>query len=82
MENWIQLIISFILGGGLLTFITVRYSAKGAKLDAYSKIEDFWKASNESLRTEFKIRLSELEARITELELNSCRRQNCNLRIK
>ncbi|MBV5346824.1 hypothetical protein JZU46_01180 [bacterium] len=82
MEYWIQTIISFIAGGGLLTIITTRYNKKSAKIDAYVKLEDFWQASNESLRQEFQIRVQELEKRIEGLEKNVCRHIECPTRIK
>ncbi len=82
MEYWVQTIISFILGGGLLTIITSKYNKKTVKVDAYSKMEDFWQASNESIRREFQIRVLELEKRIDDLEKNVCRRVECKIRVK
>ncbi len=82
MEYWVQIIASFILGGGILTVFTVRSNRKAIKVDAYGKMEQFWQASNESIRKEFTIRVLELEKRITELEKTVCRRTGCKSRLK
>lgn len=82
METWIQILISFVLGGGLLTLITIRYNNKAVKVDAYGKMEQFWQDSNESIRKEFQTRVNELEKRISDLEKTVCRRPNCKTRLK
>ncbi|MEI7735810.1 MAG: hypothetical protein WCI49_10095 [Ferruginibacter sp.] len=80
--DWIQIISSFILGGGLLALITIKYSNKTAKVDAYVKLEKFWQESNQTIRGEFQTRVSELEKRIDELEITVCRNIKCKTRIK
>lgn len=80
--DWIQIISSFILGGGLLALITIKYSNKTAKVDAYVKLEKFWQESNQTIRGEFQTRVSELEKRIDELEKTVCRNIKCKTRIK
>lgn len=82
MENWISMIFSFILGGGLLSIFTFRYTSKNAKTEAYSKLENFWQESNENIRKEFTQRVTELEARIESLEITVCRRVQCKNRMK
>lgn len=79
--EWLQLIISFVLGGGISVLISARYTSMSAKVDAYGKMETFWQESNEKIRAEFSRQITELEARIKEVEKNECLRLNCKIRI-
>lgn len=80
--DWIQLILSFILGGGITVFITFRYTSMSAKVDAYSKMETFWQESNQKIRDEFQKQIQELENRIKEFEKHECLNVNCQNRKK
>jgi hypothetical protein len=82
MGEYLNYILTFILGGGILSVITAKFTRKTAKNDAYSKLESFWEASNAAIRKEFTKRVEELEARITDLETTVCRKPNCKSRVK
>jgi len=78
----IELVFSFAAGGGILVILTLKYSRKKAKTDAFNDLQNFWQESNKAIRTEFETRTGELEKRIIELEQNVCYRPNCKIRIQ
>ncbi len=80
--EYIQTAIAFITGGGLFAIISIRYTSMTAKVDAYSKMENFWQESNEKIRIEFKLQIVELERRISDLETKECKRIECKNRLK
>jgi hypothetical protein len=71
-------LLTFISGGGISTFISLRYARKTNKVDFADKAMKFMEEQNDKMIR----RVEKLEIRLDELEEISCTREGCNIRIK
>jgi cell division protein FtsB len=72
--DWISIITSFVsvlLGGGILSFFTIKEQKKGLKIDNKTKEESIWAARVEDLNKQVEAlneRIDKKDERIAELE--------------
>lgn len=77
MQDYISLIVSFVIGGGLTSMMNLRLNRKGAKLDLTEKLVEFWKEQAGDLLD----RVDKLEDQVKELLKSKCIRKDCDKRI-
>lgn len=74
--EWVQIIIGFITGGGLLTLINLRLNRKSADLDYTQKFTAFFGEENKKLVQ----RIEDLEKKVEELINYKCTDMRCTKR--
>lgn len=89
MQEYLNIIIPFILGGGLTSILTIRYVRKNSKIETEQKgleldqkVIDFWKKQYDELLTmyeEQKKEIANLKAQIDSLKF--CYNTDCKQRV-
>ena len=74
--QYIQIIIGFISGGGILMFANWRLSKRNAKLDFADKAIAFMEKTNDGLMT----RVTRMEAEVKQLSKFKCEKIDCKTR--
>ena len=77
MMEYLSLILSFILGGGLSTIFTVKYVRRAGKIDFADKAITFMEKQNNSLMK----RVFDLESDVKALKTLKCERIECQTRL-
>jgi len=77
IETIITIIGSFITGGGLSTFFTLRYVKRSQKLDFADRAIKFMEGQNENLMKD----VIALQAEVKQLQKFRCERMDCTKRI-
>lgn len=78
ITNYIEPILAFITGGGLLSFLTMKFTRKQAEAEAMKAVQDVYQETIKDLREDkelIKKENTDMRLQITELEKKV--KQNC-----
>lgn len=78
ITNYIEPILAFITGGGLLSFLTMKFTQKQAEAEAMKAVQDVYQETIKDLREDkelIKKENTDMRLQITELEKKV--KQNC-----
>jgi hypothetical protein len=75
--EYLNLIVSFVIGGGLTAFLNWRIRSKTEKVDFADKAMKFMEEQNDSLMK----RIEVLEKKVNALETMQCKKIDCKIRI-
>ena len=75
--EYLNLIISFVVGGGLSTLVNLKLSSRTQKVDFADKAVKFMEVQNDSLMA----RVEKLETDVETLLNFKCERPNCPTRV-
>lgn len=82
--DWPQIVISFIVSGGLSVLFTWKIARKKSKLDYAEKAVNFWENQYDRVQSRYEIvlnRLFALEIKVEELHKLKCTKADCENRI-
>jgi len=75
--DYLSTIIAFLTGGGITSILSLRYARRNSKLDYADRAMKFMEDQNERLV----LRIDVMDKRIDGLELISCHKVDCKMRI-
>lgn len=75
--EYLNLIISFVIGGGITALINVGITKRSLKVDFADKATKFMEGQNDIYRG----RIEKLEADVQTLQIFKCEREKCTNRI-
>lgn len=90
LVTYLEPIIAFVTGGGLVSIFTLKYTKKQAEANAMKAVQEVYQATIKDMQEdksamkedikEMRVQISELKLKVDELENYKCIIPNCNRR--